>query len=335
MQHQNVLPIPFDQWRLVHRCRKWKSLGKISACLALLSAQLPAARADARYDWEALLNTRRIAVVAPFFCTVPLPALPPSAKPSVKRTAHVVFPIPKSAPAARSGGTASYKRGKSFPALPGVSAKPPMQPARIQIDPVPQSSKSGPAIPVTATDTSFHARTLQTLTETLRAALPESIGNGHTYQVIPETDVQTGLRKLRWQTRDLFQGRGLPAKSKFPDPDIKHIQKLAQILHVDGVVVASMREPASIGDGLRLPYELWLVNPFNLSTRRVRAHVLSPRVQAFLITSQGVTAWQDEQAADHPRATPRTLKTLLIDWEEATEQVAQQLADSLHRQPPG
>jgi hypothetical protein len=57
-------------------------------------------------------------------------------------------------------------------------------------------------------------------------------------------------------------------------------------------------------------------------------------VKAYLITRQGTIAWQDEAMADHPRTKQRTTRTLLIDWQEATEEVAQQLADSLMRLPP-
>jgi hypothetical protein len=38
--------------------------------------------------------------------------------------------------------------------------------------------------------------------------------------------------------------------------------------------------------------------------------------------------------ADNPRTKPSTPRTMLVDWREATEQVAGQLADSLLRMPP-
>ena len=300
--------------------------------IVLLLMQAAGVRADARYDWESLLNTRRIAIVAPFFCTVPPPAPFSATAPTRKPIARVIWPKP--APDASTGGNpARQSENRVTPHATKTAAKSTLQPAPVRIDPTLPQAK--PSVAVTAADNSFHARTLQTLTATLQTALPESIAAGRTYQVIPEGDVQAALRKLRWQSRDLFQLRGKPAQGKFPAPDLKHIQKLAQLLHVDGVIVSTMREPASVGDGLRLPYELWMVNPFDLGVRRRTAHVLSPRVQAFLITAEGKTAWQDEQAADHPRSTPRTLNTLLVDWQEATEQVAQQLADSLNRLPPG
>ena len=306
-------------------CRVSVSVAVLCA-VGILTQALPV-RADARYDWESLLNTRRIAVVAPFFCTVPPPAFIPSAKPTTKRTARVIWPKPASnTPSARNKPVLSHSK---------TSAGKTLQPATVQIELAPLPPKTTSAVPATAADKSFHTQTLQTLTSTLHTALPESIGAGNVYRVVPQSDVQAALGRLHWNEHDLFQERGQPLRGKFPVPDVKRIQKLAQMLHVDGVVVTAMREPASIGDGLRLPFELWKVNPFNMGVRRMKAHVLSPRVQAFLITAQGKTAWQDEMAADHPRTTPRTLKTLLVDWQEATEQVAQQLADSLHRQPPG
>ncbi len=300
--------------------------------IVLLLTQAQGVRADARYDWESLLNTRRIAIVAPFFCTVPPPDPAPAMALTRKPTARVIWP--KTAPDAFTGGNQARQSGNRVnPRTARTATKATLQPAPVQIDPAPPQPKA--SVPVTEADKSFHARTLQTLTATLKTALPESIAAGRTYQVIPDGDVQAALRKLRWQSRDLFALQGKPTQGKFPPPDTKHIQKLAQLLHVDGVIVSAMREPASVGDGLRLPYELWMVNPFDFGVRRRTAHVLSPRVQAFLITADGKTAWQDEQAADHPRTTPRTLNTLLVDWQEATEQVAQQLADSLNRLPPG
>ena len=310
MQYQNTLPM----------------------LVVLLLMQAAGVRADARYDWESLLNTRRIAIVAPFFCTVPPPAHAQTVTPTRKPTARMMWP--KTVPDASTSGSPARQSGnRVHPPTAKTAAKTTLQPAPVQIDPTLPQTK--PAAAVTEADKSFHTRTLQTLTATLQTALPESIAAGRTYQVLPDGDVQAALRQLRWQSRDLFQFQGKPTQGKFPAPDLKHIQKFAQLLHVDGVLVSAMREPASVGDGLRLPYELWMVNPFDLGVRRRTAHVLSPRVQAFLITAEGKTAWQDEQAADHPRSTPRTLNTLLVDWQEATEQVAQQLADSLNRLPPG
>ncbi|MDE2127441.1 MAG: hypothetical protein KGJ62_12715 [Armatimonadetes bacterium] len=37
---------------------------------------------------------------------------------------------------------------------------------------------------------------------------------------------------------------------------------------------------------------------------------------------------------DHPRTDPRTLATLQVDWDEATNELAQDLSDSINRLPP-
>ncbi len=298
----------------------------------VLLTQGALARCEVHYNWEALLNTRRIAIITPFFCTIKPPAAAPVPLPAAKPKARVVWPAPTAEHASARKNSASTRKS---------STKAVLRPAPVHLDPAvapkpaDKGNKQPAAAAVTPAEKSFHTQTLQTLTEVMQATLPERIAAGRVYQVVPESEAQAALRGLRWQPRDLFQERGAIVRGKFPTPDVKHIQQLAKRLKVDGVVVAAMREPASIGDGIRLPYELWMVNPFNMGVRRRLPHVLSPRIQAFLITADGETAWQDEQVADHPRTTPRTLKTLLVDWQEATEQAAQQLADSLHRQPPG
>src|SRR5262249_49399223 len=149
----------------------------------------------------------------------------------------------------------------------------------------------------------------------------------------PPALVERTLRALHWTQCDLFLDKAA-LKGNWPTPDMKRLTLLAKRLNVSAIFIGTMRDPADIKDGFRLHPELASANLVKLSLKHYRAHVLSPRVQAFLVTRDGKTAWQDEQMADHPRTRPNTLRTLRVDWQEATEQVAQQLADSLRRLPP-
>lgn len=175
---------------------------------------------------------------------------------------------------------------------------------------------------------------LRSLEKTLRRSLPRSLAEPGRYRIAPPALTARVLRVLHWQPCDLFADNGVARKGDWPAPDLRRIAKVAQRLNVDAIFIGTMREPASIGDGLRFHHETWNPNPLNWGFQRIRSHVLSPRVRAFLVTRNGAIVWQDEQMADHPRTKERTERTLLLDWQEATTQVAQQLADSLYRLPP-
>ncbi|HZO88163.1 MAG TPA: hypothetical protein VFB38_07460 [Chthonomonadaceae bacterium] len=176
--------------------------------------------------------------------------------------------------------------------------------------------------------------TLQSLTQVMRTTLPVLLSEQGRFRVAPLDLTDRALKALRWTPCDLFANKGIAQGRQWPAPDLKRIVLLAKRLKVDAVFVGTMREPASIGEGMQFHHEAWDPNPLNWGLERIHAHVVSPRVQAFLITRDGVIAWTDEQMAEHPRTRQRTTRTLLVDWQEATQQVAQQLADSLLRLPP-
>jgi hypothetical protein len=291
--------------------------------MAAIMPLLPlAANAEARNDAQALRVTRRIAIIAPFFCSGPMQKpLPPrkdAASKDSKPVVRVALPD-KSMP--------SIRKPHSNKDLPPAAVK--IEPPPKRVAPVPTHVPPATNMSTPASTEAFYRDALKSLTEVMGTSLPDRLTEGGRFTVVPAKFVQQALRGLHWQARDLFLPSG-SGNAKFPTPDTERLQQLARKLHVDAVFVGTMREPASIGDGLRLPFEMWRINPLDLGIKRTRAHVLSPRVRAFLVTAQGGIAWEDEQMADHPRTTPHTTRTLLVDWQEATEQVAQQLADSLH-----
>jgi hypothetical protein len=179
-----------------------------------------------------------------------------------------------------------------------------------------------------------YAEKLRRLRLTLQKAFVQRLRGQKRFVAVPQARVERELHRLHWTAADLFADRGMVRGKGRPRPDTARIAWLAQRIGVDALVVGVMYHPASIGEGPKLHHEIWSTNPLNLSVRRVRAHVISPRVQSFLVTTEGITVWRDEQMADHPRSGPRTPRTLLADWIEATAQVANQLADSLLRMPP-
>ncbi len=187
--------------------------------------------------------------------------------------------------------------------------------------------------PANAQDRAYQ-QGLNALETSMRKALSRCLAEGDRFRVMPLPMMDRVLRRLHLMPRNLFLQSGLAQGKQWPAPDVKRIAALAKRLNVDAIFVGSMREPASIGDSMQFHHEAWNPNPLAWNLQRIRPHVVSPRVQAFLITKQSVIAWQDEEMADHPRTKQRTARTLLIDWQEATEEVAQQLADSLLRLPP-
>lgn len=174
----------------------------------------------------------------------------------------------------------------------------------------------------------------QTLLLAMRKTLARRMTEQQRFRALPLDKTESGLKTAHWTACDLFARQAALDGKTWPIPDTARIAALARRLKVDAILIGTMRDPASIGDGFQIHHETWNVNPLNLSLKRIRSHVVSPRCQAFLVTASGEIAWKDEQMADHPRTNPRTDKTLWIDWQEATEQVAQQLADSLLRMPP-
>jgi hypothetical protein len=172
------------------------------------------------------------------------------------------------------------------------------------------------------------------------------------FVLVPPEAVRRALRELHWTDRDLFTGfpgpsararrSGIgamqhniaPGKEPWPAPNLARIARLASKLGVDGVVVGTMREPISVGAGIVVRHDDYSLNPINVGMRRVRDHVDSPRIHAALVSRSGEIAWSDDLLAEHPRTKRRTSKTLAIDWQEATQEVVQLMADSLLRLPP-
>ncbi len=122
--------------------------------------------------------------------------------------------------------------------------------------------------------------------------------------------------------------------SDWPSPDLSTAMNLAKLLKADAVLISALREPASIGEGLQLNHQTWNINPFNIGLRHIKPHVVSPRVQAILISRAGNIVWRDEELANHPRTKPSTARNLHADWLDSTDEVASLLADSLEQKAP-
>jgi hypothetical protein len=193
---------------------------------------------------------------------------------------------------------------------------------------------------------------MRALSATVAVAAQRDLAEGDRFQLVSPDAVRQALRALRWRANDLFTGlpswethgrpsaaktfmkNVAPGKEPWPQPNAARIARLARKLDVDGVVVGTMREPISVGAGILIRHDENIPNPINLSVRRMRDHVDSPRIHAALIARSGSLAWSDDLMAGHPRTKRRTMKTLALDWQEATQEVVQLMADSLFRLPP-
>jgi hypothetical protein len=172
---------------------------------------------------------------------------------------------------------------------------------------------------------------LQFLEQTIQKRLPVGLAESGRFRIAPPELTARTLQALGWAPQDFYEEEAT-LKGAWPKPDPKKAAQLAKRMRVDAVLVAALREPASIKEGYALSRNEWDTNPLNFSLKRYNNHVVSPRVQAFLFNAEGKMIWRDEQMAYHPRTKPHTPKTLRVDWQEATLQVAQQLTDNLMRE---
>lgn len=173
--------------------------------------------------------------------------------------------------------------------------------------------------------------TLRMLETTIQERLPVSLAELGRFRVAPPALTARALRALGWNVQDLYEEEA-SLYGPWPRLDAARAAKLAKKLKVDAVLVAAMREPASTREGYQIRRNQFDLNPLNFSFQRYPNHVVSPRVQAFLVQSNGKIIWRDEQMAEHPRTKPSTMKTLCVDWQEATLHVAQKLTDNLIRE---
>ena len=175
-----------------------------------------------------------------------------------------------------------------------------------------------------------YRETLRMLEETLQHRLPGSLGESQRFRIAPPELVTRKLHVLGWTPQDLYEDEAA-LQGKWPVPIPKRAVKLANLLKVDAILFAVMREPASVKEGYQMTRSEWNLNPLNFSLRRFPNHVTSPVVRAFLYNQQGNLVWTDEQIAEYPRTKPNTMRSLRVDWQEATLKVAQQLTDDLMR----
>ena len=152
------------------------------------------------------------------------------------------------------------------------------------------------------------------------------------FKVFPAQRLLKILKSQKTNASDFFANSGKSNSKAWDRPQISKLKTLAKNLNVDAILVGEMHEPASIGDSAAMSHSA--INPLDMNVKRIHPHVISPRVQGYLVSIDGTIIWSDEQLADHPRSSPRTVKTLKLDLQEATEQVATQLMDSLQRLPP-
>ena len=170
------------------------------------------------------------------------------------------------------------------------------------------------------------------LETTLHRAMSFRLQERKRFKIYPAQRLLKILRSQKTNASDFFANSGKSTGKTWDRPQISKLKALAKSLNVDAILVGEMHQSASIGDSVAMSHSV--INPLDMSVKRVHHHVISPRVQAYLVSKTGAILWSEEQLADHPRSSPRTVKSLKLDLQEATEQVASQLTDSLQRLPP-
>ena len=176
---------------------------------------------DVRNDAQALSATRRIAIVAPFFCSGPTQiAIPPrkavEPKPG-KPVARVIWPNTSTPPA---------RKPHSNRDLPPAAVKVEPSPKSAARGSVPAPTEAANTLALSSTD-AFYRDALTSLADVMATSLPDRLAEGGRFTVVPALFVQQALRALHWQARDLFFPSH-DAKTKFPMPDATRLQQLAR-----------------------------------------------------------------------------------------------------------
>ncbi len=170
--------------------------------------------------------------------------------------------------------------------------------------------------------------------QTIHDFLPKQLRADSNFKVTPEASVDRELAALKLINRNVFFWDGKPKRKGWPVPDIDVIRTLCRRLHVDALLVGAMKDPITTGSKVNIvpAYPI----PLGFGFEYDPAHVISPHVWAYLITSDGHQAWRDQTAAYHPRINDKasTQRSLLLDWREASELMCQNLIDSITQLPP-
>ena len=173
---------------------------------------------------------------------------------------------------------------------------------------------------------------LHQLEEAMNRAIYTRLKEQVRYRIYPSEHLLKVMKTLEISPSDLLMKADESKKETWAKPRIFRLKQLAKALNVDAIFVGQMHPPSSIGDSAAMSHGI--VNPLQIGIKRIRPHVVSPRIQGYLVAQNGDIVWKDEQMSDHPRTSPKTMKTLMLDWREATDQAACQLTDSLLRLPP-
>lgn len=165
----------------------------------------------------------------------------------------------------------------------------------------------------------------------LHKALTKRLGEHSRFKLVPDGLSSKHLAKLSWTEKDFLTSTRSSRKKQSLVPEPIRISMLASRLNVDAVLVYHVSESDNIGDSVGLHRSKGDLNPLNLKVERLRPHVVSPKVTAYLVNRKGETVWSDTQVAFRPRTNKKTPQSLVADLTEVTLQVAGQVSDSLHR----
>lgn len=170
-----------------------------------------------------------------------------------------------------------------------------------------------------------YAEILRTLEVRDSVRLPERAAARLPFQIVPREELTKAYETLDLSPPKLFLNKGRILKGKFPQPDVKAVAKLAELLHADAVLLGTLDEPRRNNGGVFFDPFAGLSYDF-------------PDVRAkggfYLMMADGREVHHAFIEALHPMTKRGDGKFITADWTETEYLVLENLMDEISRYAP-
>lgn len=182
-------------------------------------------------------------------------------------------------------------------------------------------SDSKPANPKLAE----YVEQLRKLESRARTGLPERLAARTRFEVVPADEVTAALKALELTPGKLYQNNGRMKGTKFANPDPQAVRKLADRVHADAVLLATLDEPRRSSDH----YFFDPLSGIGFSEAHVRA-----KIGFWLLLADGTESFQRVSEVVHPLTRIGKREYLFVDWQEADDLAIENFLDELTRYTP-
>jgi hypothetical protein len=167
---------------------------------------------------------------------------------------------------------------------------------------------------------------LRTLESHVHEWLPQRLKARTNFQIVPPEEVQTALKELNLTPQTLFQNAGMMKGGKsFAAPDSAAVRTLAQRLHADAVLLATLDEP-------RHNSGAYLFDP--LSGLSYDSPKVRSKIGFWMLLPDGAEVLHSYIEVLHPVSKIGSRTFLLTDWTETEDEVIEDFMDELTRYTP-